>query len=71
MHRLLVSSSIQEDNDLNSEATFDTITESYKTENLKKMNAWANLGARIGGSVAFLGFLVDLNKLLSGVMSSV
>ena len=64
MNRLLVSSSIQESNDLNSEATFDMIVEYYKTENLKKMNTWANLGARIGRSAAFLGFLVDLNKLL-------
>ncbi len=64
MQGLLVSSSIQENNDSNSEEAFDRITEYYKTENLKKLNGWANLGARIGRSIAFLGFLVDLNKLL-------
>jgi hypothetical protein len=65
MQRLLFSSSIQESNDLNSEAIFDKITESYKTENLKKMIARANLGGRIGGSLALLGFLVDFNEILS------
>ncbi len=64
MQRLLVSSSASESNDSNSETTFDRITEYYKTENLKKINGWANLGARIGRSAAFLGFLIDLNKLL-------
>lgn len=44
---------------------FEMLAEEFKTEKLKNRVTYINGGARLGRSLAFLGFLVELNKTLA------